>query len=308
MLDTPVLFLIYKRPDTTARVFEQIRKVQPRQLFIVADGPKDIPGEKEACDEARQIATNVDWDCEVKTNFSDENLGCRDRVSSGITWFFEHVEEGIILEDDCFPSIDFFDFMSVALAYYRTNNKVFHINGSSSDQINESVNKTYLTKYLNVWGWGSWSNKWRFYQDKYSVKNYTKSLLSIIKNCRTTYERQHWLKVLELVKNEYDTWDYNWQISMWNNNGYAVAPSTNLIVNIGFCEGSTHTNNPNDSLAKREIENIERNIFTHDYSYTVDKEYFDNFMKGKGFSYKEGMFDRLLMKSGLKNMMDRQRY
>ena len=108
-LITPVLFVIFNRPDTTQKVFNAIRQAKPKQLFVAADGPREgKEGEKEKCEQVREIIEQIDWDCEVKTLFRDKNLGCKIAVSSAIDWFFENVEEGIILEDDCLPSQSFF--------------------------------------------------------------------------------------------------------------------------------------------------------------------------------------------------------
>src|SRR5688572_19370360 len=103
--DTPVLFIIFNRPDLTKQVFEAIRKAKPSRLYIAADGPREnILGEGEKCNEARRIASDIDWECKVRTLFRDENLGCGKGPTNAITWFFSHETEGIILEDDCLPS------------------------------------------------------------------------------------------------------------------------------------------------------------------------------------------------------------
>src|SRR5580704_13976707 len=120
MINTPVLFLIFNRLDTTRKVFNEIRKAHPQKLFIAADGPRaNKPGEKELCEKTRQFVTkNVDWNCEVKTLFRNENLGCKVAVKGAIDWFFENVTEGIILEDDCLPNQSFFRFCAFGLNKY----------------------------------------------------------------------------------------------------------------------------------------------------------------------------------------------
>src|SRR5262245_55441705 len=103
----PILLLVFNRPETTSRVFQAIRAVRPNKLYVAADGPRsDRAGEAERCVEVRRIATAVDWPCEMRTLFREENLGCRRAVSGAITWFFEQEEAGIILEDDCLPHPD----------------------------------------------------------------------------------------------------------------------------------------------------------------------------------------------------------
>ena len=125
MLDAPVLFLVFNRPDVTMRVFEAIRHARPRRLYVAADGPRaGISSETGKCEQTRQIATQVDWDCEVKTLFRSENLGCRVAVSSAIDWFFENEPEGIILEDDCLPHPTFFHFCQELLERYQHDQRI----------------------------------------------------------------------------------------------------------------------------------------------------------------------------------------
>src|SRR5947209_6606742 len=100
----PVVFLIFNRPDLTARVFEEIKRAKPASLLVVADGPRTAhPEDALKCGATRAIVEAVDWPCEILRNYSDVNLGCRKRIASGITWAFENVQEAIVLEDDCLP-------------------------------------------------------------------------------------------------------------------------------------------------------------------------------------------------------------
>lgn len=127
---TPILFTIFNRPDTTALVFEKIRKAQPQKLYIAADGPRTKQG-KELCNKTREIIKRIDWDCSVKKLFLEDNLGCRKGMIKAITWFFENESEGIILEDDCLPSDSFFSFCSILLEKYRDDDRIGHITGSN---------------------------------------------------------------------------------------------------------------------------------------------------------------------------------
>ena len=131
-LTSRILFLIFNRPDTTQRVFNEIRRVKPTKLFVAADGPrKNKEGETERCQAARDIINQVDWDCDLHKLFRDKNLGCKMAVSSAINWFFENVEEGIILEDDCLPHPTFFRFCQELLGKYRDDERVMVISGDN---------------------------------------------------------------------------------------------------------------------------------------------------------------------------------
>jgi len=164
-LKTPVLFLVFNRPDTTRRVFEAIRAARPARLFLVADGPRERqPDDKEKCERVRYIATDIDWDCEVKTLFRKENLGCKNGVSSAIDWFFSHVDEGIILEDDCLPTESFFWFCEELLRRYRNDSRVMQICGSNFLRGWQRNNDSYyFSGYGPIWGWASWRRAWIYY-------------------------------------------------------------------------------------------------------------------------------------------------
>ena len=131
-LTTPVAFIIFNRPDTTRIVFEEIKKAKPEKLLIIADGPRNNkPGEKERCAETRAIVENIDWECEVLRNYSDKNMGCKNRVASGLNWVFENVEEAIILEDDCLPDQSFFRYCQELLEKYRDDKRIMLIAGDN---------------------------------------------------------------------------------------------------------------------------------------------------------------------------------
>ena len=131
-LDTPVAFIIFNRPESTARVFESISRARPRQLFVIADGPRaHRADEPQRCMLTRRIIDRIDWRCEVVTHYSEENLGCRNRVSTGLSWLFEKVPEAIILEDDCVPHPTFFPYCVELLDRYRDDSRVGMISGDN---------------------------------------------------------------------------------------------------------------------------------------------------------------------------------
>ena len=239
MFDIPILLIIFNRPDTTKLVFEKIREVKPKQLFIAADGPrKDKPFEKEICETTRTVVLeSIDWDCEVKTLLRNKNLGCGVAVSSSISWFFENVESGIILEDDCIPIIDFFYYCRELLNIYKNNVNVFHISGS---KLMEGKNKySYnASKYPMVWGWATWRRAWSFYEYNLTdVDEYIQSK-EFSKICSDVNEQWYWSKIFN---SKFNTWDFQWMYAIWKNKGISISPSVNLVSNIGFNKSATHT-------------------------------------------------------------------
>jgi acetyltransferase-like isoleucine patch superfamily enzyme len=248
--NTPILFLIFNRLDVAKQVFSEIRKAQPKQLFIAADGGRTAE-EHLICAKIRQsILDMIDWKCEVHTNFREENAGCGKNVSEAITWFFEHVEEGIILEDDCLPCPSFFNFCQDNLEKHRENNKIFSINGTCLEEDDSSIELTYqLSKYPLIWGWATWRRAWKKYHYKWEDNESNKN---IFKNHFVTDEAEFWISILEKIgQNKIDTWDYQWCFSVWSNQGQCIQPNHNLISNIGFDKHATHTKLDTLGLANR---------------------------------------------------------
>jgi len=258
-LKTAVLFLIFNRPDTTKQVFEAIRQAKPPKLYVAADGPRaDKPGEQEKCEQVRRIATQVDWDCEVKTFFRDKNLGCRVAVSSAIDWFFENEEEGIILEDDCLPSQSFFWFCEELLERYRGDMRIMAVSGDNF-QKGPARNEFsyYFSRFNHCWGWASWRRAWAYYEKDiqswpYICDNgYLKDILS------DKIAVKYWSNIFETTyRNKIDTWDYQWVFSCWIQNGLVVFPNMNLVSNIGFGEDATHTTDKDNANSRTPAFNL----------------------------------------------------
>ena len=256
---TPVLFLIFNRPDTTIQVFSAIQKARPPRLYVAGDGPRpDQTNEAEYCEIVRSIATNVDWDCEVKTLFRDQNLGCRLGVSQAISWFFENEPEGIILEDDCLPSQSFFWFCQELLEDFRQDKQVGAICGFYSNELDYKPSASYfVSRYLRVWGWAGWRR---------SFEGYDSNLKNLIEN-NNTWQRWMFNQKDVLLKNyfqqmfnqvangEIDTWDTQLQYLLWQKKQRVIVSSNNLIKNIGWIQGAhAQKKDHNHELPTSEIE------------------------------------------------------
>jgi hypothetical protein len=241
-LKTAVLFLVFNRPDTTKQVFEAIRKAKPPRLYVAADGArKNRDGEEQKVKAVREyILSNIDWECEVKTLFREENLGCKYAVSGAITWFFENEEMGIILEDDCLPSQSFFWFCEELLERYKDDMRVWHIGGANfQNGIKRGDGDYYFSKYNHIWGWASWASRWEKYDTELGTIVDTKFLENTFEDKKAS---KYWAKAFHDMKaKKIDTWDYQWTFCVWNNNGLAILPNKNMISNIGFGADATHT-------------------------------------------------------------------
>lgn len=245
-LETPVAFIIFNRPDTTERVFAEIAKAKPTKLLVVADGARENRvGELEKVAATRAIIDRVDWDCEVLTNYSDSNLGCKRRVSSGIDWVFEQVEECIILEDDCLPDPTFFRFCQELLEHYRNDQRIGMISGDNFQFGNRRNDDSYyFSKYVHIWGWATWRDRWQSSYDvelkKWPAIRDGGWLEDMLGNKK---EAANWKGIFERTyKGEIDTWDFQWVFANWLEGRINVMPNVNLISNIGFArDDATHT-------------------------------------------------------------------
>lgn len=242
-LETPILFLIFNRPEPTAKVFAEIRKAQPRRLFIAADGPrKSQPNDKALCDEARDIAQMVDWDCEVKTLFREENLGCKKAVSGAIDWFFEQAEEGIILEDDCLPDPSFFEYASEMLVRYRDEKSVMLVSGSNLAGSWKAETSYIYSKFANIWGWATWKRAWAHYERTMSAWDDPRVRAKIRARLRDEEQWKAKKWTYESVKSgKKDSWAYIWEYTVLKDGGASIVPRDNLIENVGFSRDATHT-------------------------------------------------------------------
>ena len=241
-LNTAVLFLVFNRPDTTKQVFEAIREAKPPRLYIAGDGARqDREGEQEKVKAVREyIMANIDWDCEIKTLFRENNFGCKMSVSGSIDWFFEHEEMGIILEDDCLPSQSFFWYCEELLDKYKDDMRIGQISGDNFQKgIKRGEGDYYFSVYNHIWGWATWKSRWENYDANLTQFQDTKF---IDDNFINRQDRSYWKNIFYLMKQQkIDTWDYQWTFCLWKNKQLTIIPNVNLVTNIGFGEEATHT-------------------------------------------------------------------
>ncbi len=286
-LHTPVLFLIFNRPQKTKQVFEAIKQAQPIRLYVAADGArKDKAGEIDLCNTSREIIKQVDWPCEVKTLFREDNLGCKIAVSKGINWFFENEEAGIILEDDCLPNQSFFTFCQSMLLHYKNDERIMHIGGSNFQNEQIRGDGTYYFSAMNhIWGWATWRRAWSMYDiDMKGLENFINE--GFLLNLYNKRSHQQMLKTMftSVKNNKVNTWDYQWTFACYKNNGLSIVPNKNLVSNIGYDTDATNSiNNTKDILLHNKVEEIEEIIhpsfiarnFNAD-CYSMDKYFIKN--------------------------------
>ena len=256
-LKTPVVLIIFNRPETTSRVFEEIRKARPPLLLLVADGPRSgHSSDVEQCAEARAIVEQVDWDCEIRKNYSEINLGCGKRVSSGLDWVFNEVEEAIILEDDCLPHATFFRYCEELLRRCRNDERISHVSGTNLLFGKKRTEYSYYFSLFGyIWGWASWRRSWKNYDVGMNLWPEIRDggwLGDVLGNKRFV---PRWTRIFEKVhRREIDAWAYQWVFHCWIHGRLAISPNVNLVRNIGFGTNATHTTGEKNKFTQLEME------------------------------------------------------
>lgn len=278
-MDTPILLLLFNRPDKTRQVFAQVQNQKPAFLYLAADGPrKEVESDRARCLAAREIVNEIDWPCQVRTLFRDHNLGCKQAVSSALDWFFEQEEMGIILEDDLVIDPSFFQFCTELLHKYKDDTRVATISGNNFQCGQPRGDASYyFSKFLQVWGFATWRRSWQLYQGDLvgielpdmipALKYYSggrdlfvRAMGDVFLHCKlnSKYAWRHPMALTNLAYQEIEarlgnrtssSWAYPFLFSlMWhsfkNHQEYLhIMPQVNLVKNIGFDQHSTHTKN-----------------------------------------------------------------
>lgn len=247
-----LLLIGFNRPDLFARVAASAGSAGNRPVFVSIDGPREgRAGESALCAEVREVAESIEWATELRIRAHDHNLGCREAVTSAISWALSEAGEAIILEDDCLPDESFLSFCDELLERYREDPMVMEISGSNwgigADRF--GGNSYGFSSYANVWGWATWKRAW----DRY-VPDLAESWpavrgsgagrqFALSRRARKTFERT-WNRLCDTDSEWYRTyggdWSLNWQYSVLLAGGLSAVPAHNLVKNIGFRADATH--------------------------------------------------------------------
>ncbi len=294
MLDTPILFIIYNRPDVTEKVFEKIREIKPKKIYVVADGPKDKYDHK-LCLQTRD-KIKIDWKCDKKYLFREKNLGCKLNVSGAISWVLVKEKKIIILEDDTLPNLTFFPFCEELLEKYENNKQIFSITGVNwQNGRKRGKGSYYFSCYPGIWGWATWRDRW----EKFDV-----NLSDLEKRVQTKFldyltdleeEKRFHLNNLFKTKNkEIDSWGFGWHFTFYKNKAFCVVPNFNLISNIGFDNRATHTKQSNSWKANQSTEKIKFPLIHP--KKIIRNEQADHYLAKRNFLHKFSFFEKVISK------------
>ena len=244
MLDTPIAIIIFNRPDATELLLKKISAARPKRLFVISDGARvGIDGERERVSRCRELVEKIQWECDVYKNYSDVNLGCKERVSTGLDWLFSMVDMAIILEDDCIPHLDFFRFSSELLDRYKDDERVMSVCGTRiCPEDDEETSSYYFSKYSICWGWATWKRAWACFDSNLELLDHVDNKDFLYGHLGGRRQAIYWKYVLSKTRSgAINSWAYRWMFSCWINNGLAVVPKRNLISNVGFGHDASRT-------------------------------------------------------------------
>ncbi len=299
---TPIALIIFNRPNLTQRVLEEIRKIRPIKLLVIADAPRpNRRDDIENCALARNLIDGIDWDCEVVKNYSPTHLGCGRRPATGIDWVFSLVEEAIILEDDCLPHPTFFPYCQELLKKYSGDQRIMSISGNNFQfGRRRTADSYYFSRYTQTCGWATWKRAWQHYDfdmllwpevrkgqwlfdifGSIQVANHNdQPQFEVIGGVRIA---QYWYRMFEAAYHKkIDAWDFQFAFACFLQSGLHILPNVNLISNIGYGLEGTHTKDMGSSLANLPVEAVELPL-KHPL-FIIRDAWADTFLQANNFS------------------------
>ncbi|KAA1421461.1 glycosyltransferase family 2 protein [Nocardioides humilatus] len=273
-LQTPVVLIAFRRPDVTQRNLDVLRRVQPEQLFIVADGPRPgRPDEAEKCAEVRALIDQIDWPVKVERKFAERNLGLEANVELGLDWVFSQVDRAIVLEDDCIPDPSFFRYADELLTRYADEKRVWQIGGDTHLVPKEMFHgHSYgFSTWASVWGWATWADRWHDHRSEFN-RDHAGAEDRVDQTPRTAdaqrthvavphpdalvteAARKHFTFVSTEPDGDRYGWDHHWWVTIMSRQGLSIMPCVNLVEHDGYGEGATHTRAAKDPVPADALE------------------------------------------------------
>lgn len=244
MSQAPVMICGFKRPHFLRKVIDVVRAAKIRKLYLVLDAPREGNAEDligyEAC---RKVFDSIDWPCEIKRNYAKANMGCGRRMTSGISWVFEHEDRAIILEDDCIPHPSFFRFCDELLERYKDDCRVGMIAAECEHfrkaQMNFHGDSYYFDRMCLVWGWATWARAWRLHDPTLKMVDRMIEVDAMINIFQRRKFARKWARnIIQARAERKHVWDGAWATTLYRENMLVVHPVANPVVNIGQSSSS----------------------------------------------------------------------
>jgi len=238
----PVVVFIHRRDLHLKKVLRGIRKYRPSRMFCFADTWEEgNENEKRQCLRARKaLRAGIDWPCRLDMRCAKKKLGLKKNVETGLAHVFRMIPNAIVLEDDCIPSREFFQFCEEGLNRHRNDPQIMSISGSCFLSAKRRVNASaYLSRYPHCWGWATWKRAWKWYSGHYPAN----TMMRILEKQKLGQEeKKHWLRVIQQMQSrQISSWAYLWMLAHWQMGARSLNPTSNLVKNIGFDSSAENT-------------------------------------------------------------------
>jgi len=288
-MKTPVLLITFNRPEYTAKMVKALKKAKIENLYVFKDGPRpNNESDIIASRRIEDIISAIDWDCDVKTLYLNNNLGCGYGPYTAISWIFGIEDEAIILEDDCIPTEAFFDFCIRMLEKYRDNPKVRHISGRSPYQEHEIfTDYDYIfSQYAPTIGWATWKRTWKNFDlqmrnlyEFFETGGFSNQFSS---KDEVVFFNKRFASTLKDHNAVFHIWDYHYGLHSRINGSLGIVPSHNLINYIGV-EGTHPTTEDSEIVQLKSHNDFIGNKCPTEISFinAYDTKYFKRFIQGE---------------------------
>ena len=279
-IDVAVLLIFFVRDETFSRVFQEVKKARPRQLLLWQDGPRENhPHDLEGIKKCREIALDIDWECEVYTHFNEKNYGCDPSTFYADKWAFSIVDKCIVLEDDQLPTQSFFVFCKELLDRYEHDNRISHICGHNFIGGAKWCPNDYLFAYTGTGAWASWRRVAKQWDEEYSFLDNDYDILNL--EFHFGNRSKEWIEYsTRHRKSGKAHWESILGMGEHLNSQYAIIPKINMVQNIGITPNATHSSFIEDMAllpksSMRFFEKAEEISFplVHPTAVLPDKEY-----------------------------------
>lgn len=241
LIDVPVLCIFFIRDDCFAKSFEAVRQARPSKLLLWQDGPRNEK-DMEGIMKCRQIAENIDWNCEVYRCYNEKNYGCDPSTFYSHKWAFSLVDKCIILEDDVVPNQSFFKYCKELLDKYENDTRINKICGMNQVKNFNCPDSYFFSSTGSVWGWATWKRVADTWEENYEFlyNEYAMKTLLALRNKKE--QIKYHSTCLEHKNNGVPHWETVESYARFMNNQLCIIPSVNLVQNVGLGENSTHSN------------------------------------------------------------------
>lgn len=253
MVETPVLFITFCRPDYARQTWDGIKAAKPKKLYFYSNkGREEKDGEIERNNEIREYIKEIDWECELKTWFREECVDIYASLWGAIDWIFQNEPEAIILEEDCVPTLGFFDYAEKMLDRFRDEKRIWIISGDNILNYSPKNVDYILSRNFQIYGWASWKDRWN--KIDWSIKDAEAFLESDALKCfypirKMRNDREWRIKISIPFLRKTKCWDGIFYLNMEMNDGLCIFPRCHLVSNIGV--SGTHNKQKKELLINR---------------------------------------------------------